>query len=64
MKKLDKLPVVAKSAASKSVGLERKHKTAIHLFLLFLIALSLYHEGGGAADWLFVALGVMVEAAS
>lgn len=36
---------------------------ALHFALLIAIAVSLWAEGAGHADWLFVALGVVVEVA-
>ena len=62
MKKLNPIPVV-KTVPKKVSALERRHKTFIHLLLLAAIATSLLHEGGSAADWLFVALGFAVELA-
>ena len=41
--------------------LKRRRKNILHLGIVFMIALSLYHEGGGTADWLFVFLAGLVE---
>ena len=41
--------------------LHRRHKTIIHLSLVALVALSLATGYDHHADWLFVALGVIVE---
>lgn len=41
--------------------LARRHKTLVHLFVIGAIALSMIHEGGGTADWLFVGLSVLCE---
>lgn len=43
--------------------LSRRTKMALHFALLIAIAVSLWAEGAGHADWLFVALGVVVEVA-
>lgn len=41
--------------------LPREHKTAIHMVTIVAIGLSLFAEHGGTADWLFLALSILVE---
>lgn len=50
-------------ARVKLVRLHRKHKIAIHGLLMAAIVVSLLTEGGGLADWSFLALAVLVEKA-
>lgn len=41
--------------------LNRAQKNLIHFGLIVLIAVMLWHEGGGASDWSFVALAITCE---
>lgn len=50
-----------RDAARKRQRLERKHKNWVHLLVVMGIAVTLLMEGGGMADWGFVALSALVE---
>lgn len=53
----------AKRAEDNVLGLTRRHKNAIHVACLLAICLSLITEGGGMADWSFLALALICEVA-
>lgn len=57
----DKTSHLSKKVGEKTTGLARKHKLLIHGTLLLAIAVSLWTDGAKTADWLFVALSVVVE---
>lgn len=49
-------------AKARSLALTRRHKNIIHFTILVFVGVSLYHEGGGWADWGFVCLAIVCEA--